>query len=577
MGVRALKASLDHAYGAGWADREPTRTLRPVSSPGLVQDARPAQLEGYTRLEVLARSASTVIERAWDVGLGREVLLKRLLRADDTVACARLLREARLMARVAHASVLPVHALITENPDGPVLVTSYPVGMRVWSEVIAAGRQGAREQVEIALAVARTLAHAHAHGVLHLDLKPSRIHLGPFGEVFVLGWGGGCRVEESAVLHPRGTPAYMPPELVRGERPTEASDVYLLAGTLWHALVGAPPHPQARVLDALSAAEGVPRPAAGVPAGLLPLLLAALDPRRERRPPSVDVFAEGLERFLAQQDAERITASVAGALADDADVHALEDGVQELLAVSTLWPAHGGARVRLQEVRERLVRAFLQLRDVRSAERVAAELDGLPVTLRAELERQRRRRREDDELQVRDHLLLGPPEITSSQILAWVAVVVGSLTLLWWVPDARGGASVAFVAVPLAGLIVFSAATGLHRSRANLVGLGVALLGTATMMRLIGMELGVGGDVARLAELILFGTLLTTATAFHAPFLYLGIAAFVCAAIGSVFPEVSGVLFVFVALLVPPVAATPDRYLGPWSKAGRRTSQPPSF
>src|SRR5205085_3338895 len=109
--------------------------------------------------------------------------------------------------------------------------------------------------------VCRTVAYAHSRGVVHRDLKPSNIMVGAFGEVQVMDWGlalqaGGpepdssleSSVESSApsaatlageVL---GTPAYMPPERVRGARGDERSDVFGLGAILCEILTAKPPY-----------------------------------------------------------------------------------------------------------------------------------------------------------------------------------------------------------------------------------------------------------------------------------------------------------------------------------------------
>src|SRR5262249_35816053 len=119
--------------------------------------------------------------------------------------------------------------------------------------------------------VCLALDYAHAHGVVHRDLKPSNVMLGHYGEVYVLDWGV-AKIPDHEDEGMLGTPGYMAPEQVRGEKVDGRADVYALGACLFELLAGEPLHPGAttkNVLDAtLKGAEArasVRTPAKDVP------------------------------------------------------------------------------------------------------------------------------------------------------------------------------------------------------------------------------------------------------------------------------------------------------------------------
>ncbi|MCA9569827.1 MAG: serine/threonine protein kinase, partial [Myxococcales bacterium] len=379
-----LAEQLDAAWGDGVLRRSTRATLRSRLPPLAVAGAPPTVLRGFVRQETLAETESSVVELAYDVALGREVVLKRLRLPSDADGGARLQREARVAGRLEHVGVLPVHGLLATTEVGPVVVLSHLRGS-TWELAIERGGRSLRDHVEIAVAVARALAHAHADGVLHLDVKPANVLLGGYGEVCLTGWGEGG---EDGVLPtvPVGTPAYAPLEVVRGA-PCAQSDVYLLAGCLWHAATGRPPHDRTDVVAALLASGEAPEPPAALPGTLGALLARALSPVLAERPASVEAFATELQEFLRSLDSQRVTDDVRESLGPNARISALEESVQQLEAALSLWPSNLEARDLLADIRATLVHRFVQSGDLASAERVAGGADALPLAVRGDIER----------------------------------------------------------------------------------------------------------------------------------------------------------------------------------------------
>src|SRR6185295_20385903 len=144
-----------------------------------------------TRYELrreLDRGGMGVVYAAHDRELHREVALKVLATAvADADSATRLRREARIIAGLEHPGIVPVHDVGT-LPDGRIFYAmKFVRGHRLDEYAV----QGAslRDRLRKFQAVCDAVGFAHAHGVIHRDLKPQNIMIGSFGEVLVLDWG----------------------------------------------------------------------------------------------------------------------------------------------------------------------------------------------------------------------------------------------------------------------------------------------------------------------------------------------------------------------------------------------------
>ncbi len=262
-------------------------------------------LGGYEILGRLGSGAMGVVYRAIDPVLRREVALKVLPDRLEGVpeVHARFAREAAAVARLAHPGVVQVHSfgedggipfLVLELLPGPTLLDAWR------TEPDLARRVGWIEEV------ARAIAHAHARGVLHRDLKPGNVMFGKEGAPKVMDFGlawlegdGSHLTAEGAIL---GTPAYMAPEQVDGRAATTATDVYALGVMLFQALTGELPFGGQEMRDLLASIllKEPPRPGrvvAGVPADLETVALRAMEKEPHRRYESAAAFAEDLRRW----------------------------------------------------------------------------------------------------------------------------------------------------------------------------------------------------------------------------------------------------------------------------------------
>ena len=99
----------------------------------------------------------------------------------------RLMREARVLARLEHPGIVPVHDVGT-LADGRVFYTmKFVEGQRL--DKLIEGVESVQDRLRLFLRICEAVAFAHARGVLHRDLKPANVMVGPFGEVLVMDWG----------------------------------------------------------------------------------------------------------------------------------------------------------------------------------------------------------------------------------------------------------------------------------------------------------------------------------------------------------------------------------------------------
>jgi serine/threonine protein kinase len=142
----------------------------------------------YILQEFLARGGMGTVYTAQDKTLNRRVAIKVLDSSDPHGALAeRLLREARVLAKLEHPGIVPVHDAGT-LPDGRVFyVMKFVEGSRVDQSV--ASVSSLPERLRLFLRICETVSFAHSRGILHRDLKPANVMVGAFGEVLVMDWG----------------------------------------------------------------------------------------------------------------------------------------------------------------------------------------------------------------------------------------------------------------------------------------------------------------------------------------------------------------------------------------------------
>ena len=265
-------------------------------------------VERYRPLRPLGSGGSGSVWLARDEHTGLDVALKIVPR--EGKAATRAEREALAAARLRHERCLRAYGF--ERDTRNVYIAYEYVPGETLRQTLRAGSLNDAATVEAAAQVLEGLAHAHARGVVHRDVKPSNVLVadGPELSVRLLDFGLAQLAEEEPLTDTGdvpGTLAYVPPERLRGEPGTAAADVWAVGVMLWEALAGWHPFWNGSLLDtacrietgaaALAQARpDLPRPLTALVDRMLALNPAARPPAAKLAHELRDAFAERLRR-----------------------------------------------------------------------------------------------------------------------------------------------------------------------------------------------------------------------------------------------------------------------------------------
>lgn len=286
----------------------PTGVL-PAACPHCERSAVPKQLGAYVLDRLIATGGMGEVYLAHHDELGTEVAIKLLpalpLDVIDSVR-QRFAREARLTAKVDHRGVVRVLSS-NANEDRPYLVLELVTGKTLRQH--AADRAlPPDEAARIVAETADVLAAAHAHGVLHRDIKPDNVMLEPDGTVRVLDFGIARAIADDSPLTRTGeivgTPEYMAPEqLLDGPEATDArTDVHALGVLLYELLTARSPFRSANVFQSLKLVESLvpkaPDSKYDLPPELVAVALRALEKQPDDRFQSAVELADALRKAV---------------------------------------------------------------------------------------------------------------------------------------------------------------------------------------------------------------------------------------------------------------------------------------
>jgi serine/threonine protein kinase len=272
----------------------------------------------YELEELCGSGGMSSVYRARDTLLDRNVALKILHEhyTDDEEYVERFRREARAVAQLSHPNIVTV---IDRGEDGgrQFIVFEYVSGENLKELLTRTGPLPIRRAIELALQVARGLAFAHEHGLVHRDVKPQNVLLNGEGEAKVTDFGIARSLDVEHGMTQTGTVLgtsnYIAPEQANGRPVEQRTDVYSLGVVLYELLTAEVPFPGENFVAVAMKHINEPPPSILERRPDAPLRLAAaveraLAKRPQERFPTMAAFADELERCLAElgtPDAER--------------------------------------------------------------------------------------------------------------------------------------------------------------------------------------------------------------------------------------------------------------------------------
>ncbi|MBN9420292.1 hypothetical protein ABS71_15545 [bacterium SCN 62-11] len=286
-----------------------------------MQQAKPFLWDRYKELEALGEGGMGKVVKAQDLGLEREVAIKRL-RAEvgDPENAQRFLQEAKATGQLEHPNIPPVYEFGKDEEGRPYFALKLVRG-RSLQQLIEGLRNGDADlheefsftlRLQIFQKVCEAVAYAHERGIIHRDIKPDNVMVGELGEVFLMDWGL-AKDQQAAPANATqagmfmGTPMYAAPEQISGEQASPLWDVYGLGATLYEWLSLKPPHAGKSVREILTAVLTKKptdpvfhfHPVQGrIPAEMSRLVMKAMHKETQKRFPSVRALLEEVQNIL---------------------------------------------------------------------------------------------------------------------------------------------------------------------------------------------------------------------------------------------------------------------------------------
>jgi serine/threonine-protein kinase len=285
----------------------------PKGSPPPPAAKPPTRVGGFEVIEKVGHGGMGAVYRARQVSLDRIVALKILppRLEKDAEFMRRFLGEARATGKLSHQNI--VSGIDVGQADGYwYFAMEFVEGESLGRILKRKGRLPEAQAVDIVLQAAEGLAHAHAHSLIHRDVKPENILIDRQGTAKVcdLGLARNTAADNPSLTQDGttvGTPSYLSPEQARGQKDIDArADVYSLGATLFHLVAGRPPFTgeTAAVVMTKHLTEPAPdlsKAAEGVSAGLAVVVARCLKKDPNERYRSMAELAEDLKRIRQGQ------------------------------------------------------------------------------------------------------------------------------------------------------------------------------------------------------------------------------------------------------------------------------------
>lgn len=232
----------------------------------------PERIGKYAVIELLDEGGQSIVYRALDPDLKREVVIKLNRTAMSAGASNRdaLLEQGKLVARLEHPHLDRVYEL-RFHEGRPFLVMQYASGLNL-TQRLSRQPMTRPQQAALVAQLGRAVAAAHAQGIIHRDIKPANIMVDEAGQPRLIDFGLAWLRDvwasgDDEAVGVSGTPQYMAPEQARGEAADHRSDIFALGAVLYLLLTGKAPFSAANRLQSLErarlATSTMPRCAAG--------------------------------------------------------------------------------------------------------------------------------------------------------------------------------------------------------------------------------------------------------------------------------------------------------------------------
>lgn len=251
----------------------------------------PMQLRQFELRSAIASGGMGTVYRAWDTMLEREVAVKLMKREmmEEPNALESFSREARAAAALNHTNIIHIYSF-DEHEGQLYLVMELADHGSLDGRIESNGRVDELKVLDVGIAVAGALNKALQHNLLHRDIKPGNILFNQEEEPKLVDFGLARKADDDNADDGTiwGTPYYIAPEKIRREREDFLSDMYSLAGTLYHALTGHVPF-EAPTIEAVVAAH----------------IHTPLTPPNQVLPGVTQATSDALVRAMAKVPAER--------------------------------------------------------------------------------------------------------------------------------------------------------------------------------------------------------------------------------------------------------------------------------